>query len=136
MKRYLRRIDTDTIGNRNDVTPLFAGRDALRQLIDDLAAPFRQANVNAVVAIDVSRPILGTAVAERLDAEVAGIATICMGQSEKTAGLPKMYLIHTVWGRLVERGVEPAEHHLSGGRTEGQDPIRSGANGFIGCRSA
>lgn len=66
MKAYLSKIDTNTAGNRNDVTPLFADREAFSQLVDDLACPFRDAGVDAVVAIDALGFILGTAVAESL----------------------------------------------------------------------
>ena len=66
MKAYLRGIDTDTTGNRYDVTPLFADRDAFTKLVDDLATPFRDAGIESVVAIDALGFILGTAIAERL----------------------------------------------------------------------
>jgi adenine phosphoribosyltransferase len=70
MKPYLQRIDTQTPGNRNDVTPLFADREAFRQLADDLAEPFQETGIGAVVAIDALGFILGTAIAERLDVGV------------------------------------------------------------------
>ncbi len=66
MKPYLAKIDTNTTGNRNDVTPLFADRDSFRQLVDDLARPFLSVGIDAVVAIDALGFILGTAIAERL----------------------------------------------------------------------
>ena len=72
MKPYLSLIDTNTTGNRNDVTPLFARRDAFAQLAADLAEPFRDAGIERVVAIDALGFILGTAVAEVL--EVGGVA--------------------------------------------------------------
>jgi len=67
VKPYLRKIDTDTDGNRNDVTPLFADRDGFKQLVVDLAQPFEHVGIDAVVAIDALGFILGTAIAEHLD---------------------------------------------------------------------
>ena len=67
MKPYLSLIDTDTTGNRNDVTPLFADREAFAQLAADLAEPFRDAGIERVIAIDALGFILGTAVADVLD---------------------------------------------------------------------
>jgi adenine phosphoribosyltransferase len=66
MRPYLSKIDTSTAGNRNDVTPLFADREAFSQLVGDLARPFRDTGVEVVVAIDALGFILGTAVAESL----------------------------------------------------------------------
>ena len=66
MKPYLAKIDTNTTGNRNDVTPLFADRQAFSQLADDLTEPFLEAGIDVVVAIDALGFILGTAIAERL----------------------------------------------------------------------
>ena len=66
MKAYLKLIDTQTSGNRNDVTPLFADRIAFAQLSSDLAAPFLDAGIDAVAAIDALGFVLGTAIAERL----------------------------------------------------------------------
>ena len=66
MKPYLAKIDTNTTGNRNDVTPLFADAQALAQLADDLACPFRRDGIDSVAAIDALGFILGTAVAASL----------------------------------------------------------------------
>lgn len=63
MKPYLSKIDTNTTGNRNDVTPLFADREAFAQLVADLAEPFTSESIDVVVAIDALGFILGTAVA-------------------------------------------------------------------------
>ncbi|MFC2099912.1 phosphoribosyltransferase family protein [Candidatus Bipolaricaulota bacterium] len=165
MKPYLAKIDTDTAGNRNDVTPLFADRASFSQLVSDLARPFLNAGIDAVVAIDALGFILGTAIAEalgvglvparkgnklpvpaeriefsdysgerkalemrsdalrpgmkvlvvdewvetgaqvtaaialaeRLGAHVAGIATICMDKNSTTDGLRRKHTVHTVW---------------------------------------
>lgn len=66
MKPYLAKIDTSTTGNRNDVTPLFADRESFTLLVDDLARPFLETDIDVVVAIDALGFILGTAIAERL----------------------------------------------------------------------
>jgi len=66
VKSYLSLVDIHTTGNRNDVTPLFANREAFAQLAADLGEPFRGAGIEAVAAIDALGFILGTAVAEVL----------------------------------------------------------------------
>ena len=48
MKACLRRTDTATQGNRSDVTPMFAGANGFAQLVEDLAAPFRNARLDCV----------------------------------------------------------------------------------------
>ena len=73
MKPYLAKIDDNTPGPRNDVTPLFADREAFAELADDLAEPFAGAGVDAVAAIDALGFILGTAIAERLGVGVVAI---------------------------------------------------------------
>jgi adenine phosphoribosyltransferase len=73
MRNYLRKIDTATPGNRNDVTPVFADSDAFGQLVDDLAAPFHDAQLDYVACIDALGFILGTAIARRLDVGVIPI---------------------------------------------------------------
>lgn len=63
---YLARIDTETSGSRYDVTPLFADYDAFSAVVNDLAAPFADAEIDLVAGIDALGFILGTAVALRL----------------------------------------------------------------------
>ncbi len=67
MKKYLRRIDTETQGNRYDVTPLFADAEDFSQLVIDLAKPFRNAQIDFVACIDALGFILGTAIARHLE---------------------------------------------------------------------
>ncbi len=67
MKSYLSLIDTDTSGNRNDVTPLFADAKAFRQMVSDLAEPFLNARIDLVACIDALGFILGSAVAQHLN---------------------------------------------------------------------
>jgi adenine phosphoribosyltransferase len=67
MKRYLSRVDRETTGNRNDVTPLFANAEDFSQLVLDLAEPFLQTDVDCVACIDALGFILGTALARHLD---------------------------------------------------------------------
>jgi len=66
MKAYLRRIDTDTPGNRNDVTPLFAHPEAFDALVDDLVSSIAGTPIDLVACIDALGFILGTAVARQL----------------------------------------------------------------------
>ena len=66
MKDYLRLIDTQTEGSRNDVTPLFADAAAFSALVADLVAPFDTTEIDLVAGIDALGFILGTAVAIRL----------------------------------------------------------------------
>lgn len=66
MKPYLQHIDTVTTGNRYDVTPVFADAQCFSQLVEDLATPFQDANVEYVACIDALGFILGTAIARRL----------------------------------------------------------------------
>jgi adenine phosphoribosyltransferase len=67
MKEYLRLIDTDTVGPRCDVTPLFARPAAFAQLITDLSAPFTANPPDYVAGIDALGIVLGTAVALQLN---------------------------------------------------------------------
>jgi len=73
MKSYLAKIDDNTPGPRNDVTPSFADRKAFAQLANDLADPFAGMSVDAVGAIDALGFIIGTAIAERLDVGVIAL---------------------------------------------------------------
>ena len=66
MKDYLHLIDTDTLGPRCDVTPLFAHPAAFARLITDLVAPFHSASIDYVAGIDALGFILGAAIAMRL----------------------------------------------------------------------
>lgn len=78
MKPYLSLIDTDTTGNRHDVTPLFADAEAFRLLVSDLAEPFHSSGINLdlVACIDALGFILGAAVAHNLN---VGLLTVRKG---------------------------------------------------------
>jgi len=73
---YLRLIDSDTSGNRCDVTPLFARPQAFAALIDDLAELIGSTPIDLVACIDALGFVLGTALAQRLG---VGILTIRKG---------------------------------------------------------
>ena len=73
MKPYLRKIDTKTLGNRYDVTPVFADAECFAQLVEDLASPFQSMHLDGVACIDALGFILGTAVACRLRVAVIPI---------------------------------------------------------------
>lgn len=76
MKQYLRWIDTNTTGNRNDVTPLFAHPADFNALVDDLVACVSDTPIDLVAAIDSLGFILGTAIAQKLN---VGILTVRKG---------------------------------------------------------
>jgi Adenine/guanine phosphoribosyltransferases and related PRPP-binding proteins len=63
MKQYLQKIDTKTMGNRYDVTPLFADPRCFSRLIADLSDPFRHAKIDLVACVDALGFILGAAIA-------------------------------------------------------------------------
>ena len=63
MTKYLHLIDTNTNGQRCDVTPLFADYDAFSALVDDILAAFDLNDFDYVAGIDALGFILGTAVA-------------------------------------------------------------------------
>ncbi|MFC2083121.1 phosphoribosyltransferase family protein [Candidatus Bipolaricaulota bacterium] len=73
MKSYLRWIDTNTTGNRNDVTPLFAHPEALNELVDDLVASIGDTPVDLVAGIDALGFILGTAIAQKLGVGILAV---------------------------------------------------------------
>jgi len=66
MKSYLKKIDTNTKGNRCDVTPLFLNHKDLTSLVDDLTLDFKDPHINYVACIDSLGFILGTAIAQKL----------------------------------------------------------------------
>jgi len=67
MKDYLSLIDTETQGNRCDVTPLFGDHAAFNALVDDLVALVQSEPIDIVACIDALGFILGTAIAQRLE---------------------------------------------------------------------
>lgn len=73
MKDYLRWIDTDTSGNRNDVTPLFAQPGDFNALVDDLVACLGDTCIDLVAAIDALGFILGTAIAQKLGVGILAV---------------------------------------------------------------
>jgi len=86
MKNYLHRIDTNTIGNRCDVTPLFSHHADFNALVDDLISGIADTTVDLVACIDALGFILGTAIAQKL---MVGILPIRKGgklpvESDKT----------------------------------------------------
>ena len=72
-KTYLTRIDTDTTGNRCDVTPLFQSADDFAALVDDLCVEYVDESIDCVACIDALGFILGTAVARKLGVGVIPI---------------------------------------------------------------
>ena len=64
---YLRLVNINTEGPRNDITPLFADFQAFELLVDDLLKPFAVDEFDYVAGIDALGYILGTAIAWRTD---------------------------------------------------------------------
>ncbi len=73
MKTYLKLINTNTHGSRNDVTPLFKDFGAFSALTDDICALVKSVDIDLVAGIDALGFILGTAVAFRLEKGFLGI---------------------------------------------------------------
>jgi adenine phosphoribosyltransferase len=66
MKRYLELIDTNTSGQRNDVTPIFSDPLAFSSLIDDLAELACEVDFDVIAGIDALGFILASALALKL----------------------------------------------------------------------
>jgi adenine phosphoribosyltransferase len=66
MRSYLQLVDLVPQGPRNDVTPIFSDFGAFSALVDDLAEPFTDAEIDYVAGIDALGFILGVALALRL----------------------------------------------------------------------
>ena len=62
---YLKLIDTNTTGGRNDVLPLFQNFDAFNALVEDIAELIQGKQFEYVAGIDALGFILGTALAFR-----------------------------------------------------------------------
>jgi len=73
MKQYLRWIDTNTTGNRNDVTPLFAHPADFNALVADLIACISDTPIDLVACIDALGFILGTAIAKKLNVGILAV---------------------------------------------------------------
>lgn len=61
MKSYFKLINTNTGGNRNDITPLFQNFNAFRDLIDNMAGKIKGLNFDYIASIDALGFIIGTA---------------------------------------------------------------------------
>ncbi len=67
LPEYLKLIDTETSGNRCDVTPLFADHAAFAALVDDITEAIPLSTYDFVAGIDALGFILGAAVAMRAE---------------------------------------------------------------------
>lgn len=81
LQSYLKLIDTQTTGGRNDVLPLFQNFEAFQALVDDIYNLVSSCQFNYVAGIDALGFILGTAIAFK--AKVGFIAI------RKSGKLPK-----------------------------------------------
>lgn len=68
MKDYLHLIDTQTVGGRSDVTPLFADAAGFSRLLDDLLKPFDRKRLTHVAGVDALGFVLGAGLAVRAKA--------------------------------------------------------------------
>ena len=73
MKNYLSLIDTNTSGNRYDVTPLFSHYEGFSTLVNDLAAQVSSIDIDIVACIDALGFILGTALSQKLKVGILAI---------------------------------------------------------------
>ena len=73
MKPYLKKIDTETRGNRYDVTPLFLNHDDFSSLVTDLVSGFAASEIDCVGCIDSLGFILGTAIAQKMNVGIVPI---------------------------------------------------------------
>jgi adenine phosphoribosyltransferase len=64
--RYRNLIDTNTSGNRNDVTPIFSDPRAFADLIDDLSIQCSNLEFDVIAGIDALGFILSSALAIKL----------------------------------------------------------------------
>jgi len=78
MKEYLKLIDTNTKGDRYDITPLFANAKQFADLVIDLAEPFKNSKIDYVICIDALGFILGSFIASYL-----GVGVIPVRKSGK-----------------------------------------------------
>jgi len=73
MKNYLSLIDTNTSGNRYDVTPLFSNYAGFNELVNDLVDQVLLGSVDIVACIDALGFILGTAISQKLNVGILAI---------------------------------------------------------------
>jgi len=99
MKHYLRLIDRNTIGNRYDVTPLFSHHRDFNALVDDLVACVADTQVHLVACIDALGFILGTAIAQKLE---AGILPVRKGGKLPVATESKTFCDYTGQFKTLE----------------------------------
>lgn len=73
MKNYLSLIDTNTGGNRYDVTPLFSHYEGFSSLVNGLVAQVPGNDIDIVACIDALGFILGTAISQKLQVGILAI---------------------------------------------------------------
>ena len=99
MKQYLKRIDTQTTGNRCDVTPLFSSFEDFNALVDDLVSAFTEEKIDCVGGIDSLGFILGTAIAQKLG---VGIIPIRKGGKLPVATVSKTFIDYSGNSKTLE----------------------------------
>ncbi|MGD2028042.1 MAG: phosphoribosyltransferase family protein [Anaerolineales bacterium] len=67
MKEFLRLIDVDTSGSRNDVTPLFADAKGFAALVANIYSHFPREGYDLVAGIDALGFVMGAAIALRAE---------------------------------------------------------------------
>ena len=73
MENYLSKIDYNTIGNRCDITPLFASHSDFNSLVNDIMKLINGVHFDFVACIDALGFILGTAIAQKLKANILAV---------------------------------------------------------------
>jgi adenine phosphoribosyltransferase len=104
MYDYLNLIDTETGGNRCDVTPLFANPVAFARLIRDLSLPYLITPFDYVAGIDALGFIIGAALSAHLN---KGFIPIRKGGRLPAATVAETFVDYTGQQKTLElrRGI-------------------------------
>ncbi len=99
MPAYLDRIDRDTPGQRDDVSPLFADGTAFTALIDDLGQRCDHLGYDAIAGIDALGFVLGAALARRA---CRGLIVVRKAGSLPVAALRESFVDYTGTQKALE----------------------------------
>ena len=99
MRDYRRLIDTNTSGNRCDVTPLFADPEGFAVLLEDLEHLLEGVAFDVVAGIDALGFVVGAALAARRG---AGFLAIRKGGKLPVATVSRAFVDYTGTGKRLE----------------------------------